>query len=98
MPGPRTAQALTPQLIPHLYGQHKENGQPIGRGKYMQVQATANAEVAIEHDLDRIPQIMPELIDWTGFQPRMARGATSWTNTTVYLQFDTSGTFWAWVR
>lgn len=88
------------RLIPYLYGQKVTTGKKMGRGVILIVAvATPNVDVTLTHNLGRVPQIMPELLDnGTTYTPKRKRGTAAWTINTVTLQYDTAGTYTEWVR
>lgn len=81
----------TPQQI--------KDGTRCGRGIVRSVVVSSTgADVAIAHDLGRIPVMWLVLDSGSTYTPKTKRGSTAWTRTNAYLQFDTTGTFLVWVN
>ena len=58
--------------------------------------AAANVDLAITHNLGRIPNFVLILDPGTTYV-RWKRGTATWTTKTVTLQFDSTGTFTVWI-
>lgn len=96
---------MTPAFkVPFLFGAgvgtppQIKDGSRCGRGIVRSVVVSATgADVAIAHNLGRIPLMWLVLDSGTTYTPRTKRGTGTWTGTTAYLQFDTTGTFLVWL-
>jgi hypothetical protein len=70
----------------------------MGRGILRQVTGSANADIAISHNLGRVPNFVLALDNGTAFVPKVKRGGTAWTVNAVTVQFDVAPTAcWVWV-